>query len=99
MATHVEAKQYADQVSGVSNVAYDLMVVLTNKLEGIAAIEEYLLDAEEAGDREVHALFARIEGRMRADVDELRDLLVGRLQQTAVFTPALHYMTSNDVTA
>jgi hypothetical protein len=99
MGTHEEAKQRADQVSGVSNVAYDVLVVLTNKLEGIAAIQEYLLDADEAGDREVHALFARIEGRMREDIDELRDVLVGRLQQSAVFTPAMSYLIADDVTA
>ena len=32
-----EAKQQSEQISGISNVAYDLMAVMTNKLEGIAA--------------------------------------------------------------
>ena len=35
-----QAKRRADRVSGVSNVAYDLVTVLTNKLEGTAAMEE-----------------------------------------------------------
>jgi hypothetical protein len=95
--TQEEAKRHADRVSGVSNIAYDLMVVLTNKLEGIAALEEYMLDAEEAGDREVRALFARLERRMREDVDELRDVLVGRLQQGSGFAGELRELATDEV--
>ncbi len=83
MTTLEEAKRHADVASGVSNVAYDLMVILTNKLEGIAAIEEYKLDAEEANDREVLALLERLEQRMREDVQELRRLLIPRLAEQA----------------
>lgn len=97
MESQEDAKKHADRISGISNVAYDLMVVLTNKLEGIGAIEEYILDAEEAGDREVHALFKRLEQRMREDVDELRDVLVGRLQQTAVSVATLRDVAANEV--
>lgn len=79
--TMEEAKRHAEQVSGVSNVAYDLMVTLTNKLEGIAAIEEYKLDADEAGDGEVRNLFDWLQQRMREDVDQLRELLIPRLQR------------------
>lgn len=75
-----EAKQCSDRVTGVSNVAYDLMVVLTNKLEGVAAIEEYKLDAEAAGASDVRAAFERIKQRARQDIDELRDLLQTQLQ-------------------
>ena len=67
-----QAKRRSERVSGVPNVAYDLMVVLTNKLEGIAALEEYKLDADEAGDQEVRAAFEQLERRMREDVDQLR---------------------------
>ena len=76
-----EAKRRSERVTGVSNVAYDLLVVLTNKLEGVAAIEEYKLDAEAAGDARVRALFERIEQREREAIDELRELLVDHLQR------------------
>lgn len=76
-----QAKRRAERVSGVSNVAYDLMVIMTNKLEGIAALEEYKLDADEAGDQDVRVLFDRLEGRMREDVDQIRELLIQRLQR------------------
>jgi hypothetical protein len=81
MAEMETAKRRSERVTGVPNVAYDLMVVLTNKLEGIAAMEEYKLDAEAAGDQEVRALFEKVERRDREDVDELRELLVQRLQR------------------
>ncbi|MFN8664705.1 MAG: hypothetical protein U0075_22695 [Thermomicrobiales bacterium] len=78
---HEEAKVRSAQVTGVTNVAYDLMVVLTNKLEGIAAIEEYKLDADSAQEPAVRAAFERIEQRERESVDELRDLLIEHLQR------------------
>ncbi len=63
------------QVTGVSDVAYDLMIVLTNKLEGVAAMQEYMQDAEEAGDAEVKACFERLAKLDREAIDELRPLL------------------------
>jgi len=77
----VAAKHDAASVTGVSNVAYDLMVVLTNKLEAIAAIEEYKIDAAEAGDTEASALFDRIEQSERDAIDSLRNLVISRLQR------------------
>ena len=79
-----EAKRRSERVTGVSNVAYDLMVVLTNKLEGVAAMEEYKLDAEVANDPAVRAVFERIEQRERQDIDELRGLLIDHLQRIQV---------------
>ena len=97
-ATIEQTKRQTERVTGVSNVAYDLMVVLTNKLEGIAALEDYKLDAEEAGDREVHALFSRMDERMREDIDDLRDGLTSRLQQSAAFISVLRDVASSEVT-
>ena len=76
-----DAKRNAGRISGVSNLAYDLMVVLTNKLEAIAAVEEYLLDADAANAAEVRAVFERIQADDRAHVDLLRDLLVSHLRR------------------
>lgn len=75
----VMQKQRTETISGVSNVAYDLMSVLTNKLEGIAAIEQYKQDAQ--GDREALQCFEQLEKRARQDVDTLRHLVVSRLGQ------------------
>ena len=78
------AKRRSERVTGVSNVAYDLMTVLSNKLEGVAAIEEYKLDADAANDADVRAAFERIEQRERESIDELRGLLVSHLQRIQV---------------
>jgi deazaflavin-dependent oxidoreductase (nitroreductase family) len=76
-----EAKRRSERVTGVTNVAYDLMVVLTNKLEGVAAMEEYKLDADAANDAAVRAAFERIELRERQSIEELRGLLIDHLQR------------------
>jgi hypothetical protein len=75
-----EAKQRSEQISGVSNVAYDLMAVMTNKLEGIAAMEEYKLDAEDAGDQQVVSLLNDLQRQETSDVDKIKGLLLQRLQ-------------------
>jgi hypothetical protein len=75
-----EVKQQSEQISGISNVAYDLMAVMTNKLEGIAAIEEYKLDAEDAGDSEVEALLNQLEQQEVNDVAKIKTLLLQRLK-------------------
>jgi hypothetical protein len=80
VATFEQAKRGVERITGVSNVAYDLMTVLTNKLQGMAAMEEYKLDAEAAGDREVARFFGRIEERDRQEIGELREMLVRHLQ-------------------
>ena len=74
-----QAKRRSERVTGVSNVAYDLMVMLTNKLEGVAAMEEYKLDADAAQDPEMRAAFERIEQRERDSIEELRRLLSAHL--------------------
>ncbi len=74
-----EAKVESDSITGVSNVAYDVMVMLSNHLEGIAALQEYKIDADEAEDTDVKAAFERIEQRYQDGIDELRTLLVARL--------------------
>lgn len=43
-------KRQSEQVTGVSNFAYDLMSVLENTLEGIAALKMYREHARNAGD-------------------------------------------------
>ncbi|MCM8748082.1 hypothetical protein NET02_02885 [Thermomicrobiaceae bacterium CFH 74404] len=74
-----QAKRRSELISGVSNVAYDLLALLYNQLEEIAAIEEYKIDAEDAGDQDVLTLLDHIQQRAREDVDLLRSALSQRL--------------------
>jgi len=74
-----QAKRGAERVSGVSNVTYDLIAVLYNTLEGIAAVEAYRQDADAAGDGEAAAFLAAWEKMAQGQVDQLRGLLAQRL--------------------
>jgi hypothetical protein len=65
--------------TGVSNVTYDLLTMLTNKLKCVAAAEQYKRDAEQTADDDVVLVIARIERHARADVAELRRLLSYRI--------------------
>ncbi len=71
------AKKRSERVTGVSNVAYDLMVILSNKLEGAAAIEQYKEDAQ--GDRQVLDLLNRLQQNYQHEIQELRGLVSQRL--------------------
>jgi hypothetical protein len=79
MAMEQAKRRAAERVSGVPNVTYDLVALLYNKLEGVAAIEEYKLDAQEAGDQEVQRLLDQLQQRAREDVDKLQAALRSRL--------------------
>ena len=74
-----EAKRGAASISGVSNVAYDLIAVLYNKLEAVAALGEYTQDAEAAGDDEARSVFEELAQREAQDIARLRTLVAQRL--------------------
>lgn len=73
----VQAKRQADSTTGIENTTYDVMTVLTNKLQGVAALQEYKKDAQ--GDQEVLQCFEEIEERERKDIDKLRGIVAKRL--------------------
>ena len=65
--------------TGVSNVTYDLLTMLTNKLQCAAAAEQYERDPEQVADDEVLVVYAQIERHAREDITELRRLLSYRI--------------------
>lgn len=73
-----DAKRQAEDATGVSNITYNVMAVLTNKLQGIATIEEYKKDCQ--GESEVLQVFDQIQDRDRKDVEQLRDIVANRLR-------------------
>ncbi|MBI2939884.1 MAG: hypothetical protein HYY04_05545 [Chloroflexi bacterium] len=72
-------RRVTPQVSGVSNINYDLIALLHNKLKGVAALEQYKADAQEASDQEVAQLLEQLERREVEDVQRLKDMLSRRL--------------------
>jgi hypothetical protein len=56
-----QAKRSTEQITGISNVTYDLISVIHNKLQAIAAIEGYKQDCQ--GDRTALDVIERIQQR------------------------------------
>ena len=72
-------RQSAELVTGISNVAYDLITLLQNKLEAITACEVYKQDAQEAGNARALSIFEHCQDVDRAFVQRLRRLLAEEL--------------------
>jgi predicted aminopeptidase len=75
-STMATQTRHAENLTGVSNLSYDLMTILTNKLEGITAIEGYKQDAQ--GDHEVLQCFESLQEQDRKTIEQLRSLLSSR---------------------
>lgn len=74
-----QSKKQSAQVSGVSNLAFDLLTLLHNKLEGISALEGYKSDAQ--GNQEVSSLLDELQQTAVQDVGRIKPLLVKELGQ------------------
>lgn len=79
MASQPEAKRRTETTTGFTNVAFDLIAILENKLKGIAAFEAYKLDCDEAGDVEARRIIEEMEARDAEIVHRLKGLLKARL--------------------
>ncbi len=73
-------KREARRISGVSTLDDDLITLLHNTLQGIAALQEYQLAAHAAGNDQIRALFVRLEQRAAEDVADLKRALLGHLK-------------------
>jgi hypothetical protein len=74
-----QTKKQSERVSGVSNLAYDLISLMHNKLEGVAALETYKTDAQ--GNQEATALFDELQRTAVQEVGRIKSLLVQELGQ------------------
>jgi hypothetical protein len=79
MTMMIEAKRSSSRASGVSNVAFDLLTILENKLKGIAAMEEYKIDCLEADDRQALELIEQLQRIAGEDAARLKELLKARI--------------------
>jgi hypothetical protein len=72
-------RQNAERISGVANITFDLVAVLHNKLEEIAAYEVYKQDAQAAGHRQAETFFDQCQQFDRTAVQQLREILAQNL--------------------
>lgn len=74
-----QSKKQSAKVSGVSNLAFDLLTLLHNKLEGISSLEAYKADCQ--GNQEVLSLMDELQQTAVKDVERIKPLLIKELGQ------------------
>ncbi len=67
-----------ERATGTPNTIYDLSSVLFHALEGGASYDQYIRDAEEAGDEELVDFFTRVRDEDSMRADEAQQLLAER---------------------
>lgn len=67
-----------ERATGTPNTIYDLSSVLFHALEGGASYDQYIQDAEEAGDEELADFFRRTRDEDAMRADEVQILLAER---------------------
>lgn len=79
-------RKFAADISGLSNISYDLIATLKAKLDGITAMEIYKRDAHEAGENRIERFFEELQREDQAAISVLRELLVEQLQRSQPVT-------------
>ncbi len=59
----------------VSNIEYNIIVTMSNLLQGSETLQKYRSDAEQAGDAETAAIFGRIRDSYDSQATELHEAL------------------------
>ncbi|MRG93994.1 hypothetical protein [Polyangium spumosum] len=72
MATQQQTQQ---QKTGASNLEYDIVAEMHELLQGNSALEQYIQDARQAGDKDAERCFQQIHDQNKQNVTELRTLL------------------------
>lgn len=81
-ATSMEQAERTDapRISGISNVTYDLISTLHEKLKSVAAYDIYKADAKKEGHKQAESFFDECLQQERAACEQLRDMLANSLQ-------------------
>lgn len=72
MATTGERMEKTAEHVPLSNLNYDLLTVLQNKLEAVAAYEVYLKDCQKSGNKECQQLVAELKRDDERHIERLR---------------------------
>ena len=74
-------RRVAANLSGVSNLTYDLIAALKSKLDEITVYEIYKRDASEAGESRAERFFDQGQRDAQEAVRQLRDLVKEQLER------------------
>jgi hypothetical protein len=94
------AEGRSERATGTPNEIYDLSSVLFHALEGGASYDQYIQDAEEAGDQELADFFRRVRNEDSNRADEAQRLIAertsttGEMEDTATLTEGMAGVTS-----
>jgi rubrerythrin len=75
----MEKQQQQKQQTGATNIEYDLFSEIHSLLKGNSALEQYIQDAQSAGDKEVESCFQTLHDQNKQHVEELRKLIEKRI--------------------
>jgi hypothetical protein len=79
MEKHAKS-EHQQRKTGATNVEYDLYSEVHCLLKGASALERYIEDAREAGDKEVEGCFKAIMDQNKENVVKLRELITRHLK-------------------
>ncbi len=65
--------------TGTHNATYDLVSILYHALQGAETYNEYMKDADEAGERELGEFFREVKEEEKNRADRAKNLLMKRL--------------------
>lgn len=71
----------AEQKTGTSDVAYDLISVLYHTLQGAETARTYQKDAEARGDQELAGFFREVQQQDRQQAERAKELLSQRIEK------------------
>jgi hypothetical protein len=80
--TRVMTEGSGERATGTSNTIYDLSSVLFHALEGGASYDQYIRDAEEAGDQELADFFIQVRDEDSNRANEAQQLIAERTPST-----------------
>jgi hypothetical protein len=80
---HSSKPEQQHKKTGASNLEYDLFSEVHSLLKGNAALERYIEDAREVGDREVETCFKAIHDQNKENVTKLRDMIARHIGKAA----------------
>lgn len=79
MTTFTREVLGTDETGVETRVASDLLMLLKEKMQLVAAMHTYKFDCIEAGDSEAFELVAAMQRHEAAEIDDLRKAMRGRL--------------------
>lgn len=81
MASHQGMTATAEHATGVENKTYNLVSVLYHALQGGETCQQYLRDAEQAGDQEMVQFFREVQECQRHLASRAREVLMQRMRE------------------